>query len=1049
MKQLNDWENPELFGINKLPGHVRNISFDTLKEARSGDWQASNWCQMLNGTWQFALYPNPDAVPADFFAADYDISGWSDIQVPGNWTTQGFDKPIYTNVKMPIPNTPPFVPKEDKPTGLYRRSFMMPDDWHERQVVICFGGVESAFYLWINGEAVGYSQESRLPAEFDISPYLRSGENTITAMVIRWSDASWLEDQDHWWMTGLYRDVYLYAKPVASIFDFYARTELDRDLKDATLHVNARITKIDDRKLDGYVLQMDLYDANGQPVFDTVSKSFLEHDNILTQCNLKGAVKAPLKWSAEHPHLYTLVISLYTKEKAFIEALSHKIGFRRVEIVGRELLINGQPVLMKGVNRHEHDPEHGKTISEESMLQDIFLLKQFNLNAVRTAHYPNCQRWYELCDEYGIYLIDEANIETHAVYDRLCHDPHWASAFLDRMMRLVQRDKNHASVIQWSLGNESGYGPHHDAMAHWVRGSDPSRPIHYEGAITRLGSSHTKPSNDGTADDPWYTGHLATDIVCPMYPSVQDIIDFARSPQADRPLIMCEYAHAMGNSSGNLREYWEAIRAYHGLQGGFVWDWVDQGLTKVDEKGTSYWAYGGDFGDSINDVNFCINGMIFPDRTVHPAMYEYKYLLQPIWVTALDLNGGRFEIYNENYFSDLSGYTGRFEIMVDGEIVESEPLELPEVGPLERKKLSVRFKRPDLPPGGEAFINFRFYLKEETPWAEAGHEVAWEQFQLPISAPLPAPPNLSRMPALTLHSDDGTISVAGNGFELSFDQAAGQLSSWTVNGAELLHSGPQLNVWRAPTDNDGFKTPGVDWRIDKDLYQWKALGLDQLSHTAEGVSVEQVSPQEVRVTIQTVVGSEKKPDAFEHQHVYTIRGDGSLHLENRLSIAKDVKVENLPRIGLSMRMTAGHERFKWLGRGPFENYRDRNAAAVIGRYESTVDEQYVPYIMPQAFGNKTDVRQLSLSAEDGSGLAIEAVGGTTMEASVSHYSEDDLYQAYHTNELTRLDEIIVNLDHTHAALGGASCGPKALEKYYIRPGNYSFGFVFKPLIAEK
>ena len=492
VKKLNDWENPEMYGINKLPAHVRNIPFDSVDVAKAGAWRESPWCQMLNGTWRFELHPNPDAVPTDFWADSYDISGWSDIQVPGNWTTQGFDKPIYTNVKMPIPNTPPFVPKEDNPTGLYRRTFNLPAEWDGRQIVLHFGGVESAFYLWVNGEAVGYSQESRLPAEFDVTPYVQSGENSITCMVIRWSDGTWLEDQDHWWMTGLYRDVFVYAKPAAHMVDFFARTDFDDQLEDAHLRVNVRINKTDERKIDGYLVKMDLFDQAGEAVFETVTKSFLETEQVLTQCDLEQLIEKPLKWSAEHPHLYTLVLSLYTDKKEFVEAVSHKIGFRKVEIVGKEMLINGMPVLMKGVNRHEHDEEHGKTISEESMLADIYLLKQYNLNAVRTAHYPNCQRWYELCDEYGIYLIDEANLETHAVYDKLCHDPHWAGAFLDRIIRLVERDKNHASVIQWSLGNESGYGPHHDAMAAWVRGTDPSRPIHYEGTISRHGSTHTK-----------------------------------------------------------------------------------------------------------------------------------------------------------------------------------------------------------------------------------------------------------------------------------------------------------------------------------------------------------------------------------------------------------------------------------------------------------------------------------------------------------------------------------------------------------------------------
>jgi beta-galactosidase len=568
-------------------------------------------------------------VPDDFHSTVFDTSAWDEVQVPGNWMMQGYDKPIYTNVQMPIPNTPPFVPKEDNPTGLYQHTFAIPEDWNGRQIFIWFEGVESAFYLWVNGQAVGYSQDSRLPAEFDLTEYVQVGENELRAMVIRWSDGSFVEDQDHWRMGGIHRDVYLYATPKVHIFDFFARPELDNDFVDGTLRVTARIEKYAALAIDGYQVRLGLFEEDGTAVFEPITKGFYENDNVLTQAKLEQTITNPKKWTAETPTLYTLVLSLLDKDGNFLEAVRTRIGFRRVEIVGRELLINGQVVLMKGVNRHEHDERLGKVVTEAMMLKDIRLMKQFNINAVRTAHYPNCQRWYELCDEYGLYIIDEANIESHSLYDRLCHDPLWLTTFMERGQRMVQRDKNHPCVIFWSLGNESGYGPHHDALAGWMRGADGSRPIHYEGAISRhLGEGR------------WQQGHLATDVVCPMYPQVVDIIAYAEDKTNDRPLIMCEYAHAMGNSCGNLKEYWDAIKRYQGLQGGFIWDWVDQGLVKVDEQGREYWAYGGDFGDTINDVNFCINGLIFPDRTPHPALWEYKKLIQPIQIGDVDVLNG-------------------------------------------------------------------------------------------------------------------------------------------------------------------------------------------------------------------------------------------------------------------------------------------------------------------------------------------------------------------------------------------------------------------------
>jgi beta-galactosidase len=467
---LNDWENPQVVGINKVAGHVEAVPYASVEAAKAGEREKSPYFQLLNGAWQFQFAPTPRSVPDDFHSTVFDTSAWDEVQVPGNWMMQGYDKPIYTNVQMPIPNTPPFVPKEDNPTGLYQHTFAIPEDWNGRQIFICFEGVESAFYLWVNGQAVGYSQDSRLPAEFDLTEYVQVGENELRAMVIRWSDGSFVEDQDHWRMGGIHRDVYLYATPKVHIFDFFARPELDNDFVDGTLRVTARIEKYAALAIDGYQVRLGLFEEDGTAVFEPITKGFYENDNVLTQAKLEQTITNPQKWTAETPTLYTLVLSLLDKDGNFLEAVRTRIGFRRVEIVGRELLINGQVVLMKGVNRHEHDERLGKVVTEEMMLKDIRLMKQFNINAVRTAHYPNCQRWYELCDEYGLYIIDEANIESHSLYDRLCHDPLWLTTFMERGQRMVQRDKNHPCVIFWSLGNESGYGPHHDALAGWMRG---------------------------------------------------------------------------------------------------------------------------------------------------------------------------------------------------------------------------------------------------------------------------------------------------------------------------------------------------------------------------------------------------------------------------------------------------------------------------------------------------------------------------------------------------------------------------------------------------
>lgn len=1032
----NDWENPEVVGINKLPGHVNTVPYPDVETALSGNRANSPYFRSLNGAWRFQLAATPELVPAGFQAADYDVSNWDEILVPGNWTMQGYDKPIYTNVQMPIPNRPPEVPKDDNPTGLYRRSFDIPESWTDRKVIVCFDGVESAFYLWVNGQPVGYSQGSRLPAEFDLTPYVNSGENELVAMVIRWSDASYVEDQDHWWMAGIYQDVYLYATPRAHIVDFFATTELDDAFEDAVLKVRAQLEKVGEIDLSTYRVRGRLLDSEGRDCFPPVSRPVYENENILPHAELTKEVASPRKWSAEKPALYTLLLSLIDQDGAIVEVVRCQIGFRKVEIKGKELLINGKPVLMKGVNRHDHDDKLGKTMSEETMLADITVMKQFNINAVRTSHYPNCARWYDLCDQYGIYLIDEANIEAHANYNRISHDPLWTHTFVERGKRMVQRDKNHPSIIMWSLGNESGYGVNHDALAGWIRGADPTRPIHYEGAINL---------HSGAG---WHGGFLSTDVVCPMYPTVDSIIEYAQDPKSIRPLIMCEYAHAMGNSCGNLKEYWEAVRDNHGLQGGFIWDWVDQGIATVDEKGTPYWSYGGDFGDTINDLNFCINGLVWPDRTPHPALYEYKKLIQPINVKAVDLEAGKVEIVNEQYFSDMGSLAGHYELLADGEVIQSGPLPALNIAAGESQTISLPLSKTQPAPGSEYHLTLRFSLAEDTLWAEAGHEIAWEQFEMPFGAaadvPAKDPAETSDMPPLILTENGETTVVTGDRFRLLFDNARGELVGWQVDGSELLESGPALNVWRAPTDNDGFKAM-VHWSGQrKDLNEWLDAGLNQIKARVESVDVSQSDANEIRITVESIVGSEQQPEAFFHWATYTIRGDGEVEIDNKVQV--NLSLNNLPRMGLALTMPPGYEQFSWFGRGPHESYQDRKAGTAVGRYQGTVDEQYVPYIMPQENGNKTDVRWLSLTNESGVGLKVSAP--ELMEASASHFSTEELFKALHTNELTRQDQVFLYLDDRQAGLGGASCGPATLPQYHLKPGIHQFTFRLKPILPE-
>ncbi|RME84896.1 MAG: DUF4981 domain-containing protein [Caldilineae bacterium] len=1023
----NDWENPLVVGINKLPARATDFPYADLQSALKRDPLTSPWVLSLNGDWHFRLVAHPEAVPNGFWQPRYDVSDWDTIPVPGCWTMYGYDKPIYTNVKMPIPTTPPVVPQDDNPTGLYRRTFTLPERWRGRRIVISFGGVESAFYLWVNGEKVGYSQGSRLPAEFDISEYVQPGSNLVAAQVMRWCDGTYLEDQDHWHMAGIYRDVHLYALPEVHLWDVFARPVLHDDLQDATLSMTCRLGGPPE-KAEGYRVEMQLYDAASQPVWPQPCRSTVTPDPWqVLHATLTARVDRPYLWDHEHPYLYTLLVVLRDTTGEPVQYSAHRIGFRKVEIAERQLLINGRPVLIKGVNRHDHHDRFGKAVPFETMLQDVRLMKQHNINAVRTSHYPNDPRFYDLCDEFGLYVWDEANIESHAFYNVLCNQPEWLHAFMERCVRMVERDKNHPSVIVWSLGNESGYGPAHDAMAGWIRGYDPDRIIHYEGAISG-GLQH------------WDRGHLATDLCCPMYPEIADIVAYAENPAMTRPLIMCEYSHSMGNACGNLREYWEAIERYPALQGGFIWDWVDQGIQKVDENGRAYWGYGGDFGDEINDRNFCINGLVFPDRTPHPALLEYKKLIQPVDVRVVDLIRGEVEIVNKHDFSTLEHLDITWEVEVDGQVQQKGMLPPLDTAPGGATRINLPFATPVLFPGAEAFLNIRFALRQATAWADAGHVVGWEQFQLPVRVPAPAWGQWKREKT-TPAAQDGpaNLTLVTDSLEIRFAKDCGRLDTLRYEGTDLIESGPILNVWRAPIDNDGFKWNAGDER--KVLGQWLKYGLDRLQAELQAFEWHREDDGRVRVSTSHRLSAADVTLGFVHDTTYIVYPSGDIHSEHRIRC--DEGLPPLPRVGVILSLPPGFEHFTWLGRGPGETYVDRKVGAAVGLYRGTVDEQYVPYIMPQENGNKTDVRWAALTNEAGMGLL--AVCRPLLETGVAHFTPADLYAAHHTNELKRRDEVYWTLDLMQRGLGGHACGPMTLPQYRIMPGEFRFAILFRPV----
>ncbi|MHB9031516.1 MAG: beta-galactosidase, LacZ type [Anaerolineae bacterium] len=1018
-RPLADWQDPHIVERNKQAAHVTLVPYPTSTAALVNRREDSPAFKLLNGKWKFRWAPRPADAPDSWAAVLVDESVWDELAVPGNWQLQGkYDPPIYTNVQYPFPiDDQNSVPSEDNPTGFYRTHFDIPAAWSGLQINLVFEGVDSAFHVWVNGKAVGYSQDARLTAEFDITAFVQPGTNTLAARVYRWSDGAYLEDQDFWRLSGIYRDVYLVARPLLHVSDFWARTELDAEYKHATLTVAVTVGNCSPEESATHQLKTRLLDAAGR----VIDENMLRDDLVLAggiEQQIAGASKitAPAKWSAEEPNLYTLLVILCDASGKEIEVVSNKIGFRQVELRAGRLLINGQPLVVKGVNRHEHEPVAGHAVGVASMIEDIKLMKQHNINAVRTSHYPNDPRWYDLCDQYGIYLYDEANLESHGVWDRLSKDPEWHEAFMQRAIRMVERDKNHPSVIVWSLGNESGFGPNHEAMAKWIHERDNSRLVHYHPA----------------------ENHPCVDILGPMYPRISRIIEMASDTSEDRPIIMCEYSHAMGNSNGNLAEYWETIERYPRLQGGFIWDWVDQGILRTEPDGRIWYAYGGDFGDQPNDANFCCNGLINPDRQPHPGLMEYKKLLQPARVEALDLAHGWFRISNRNLFSGLSSLCGTWELRSSAGLLQAGDLAPLEVAAGESAWITVPYELPQPQPGESYWLRLSFSLRQETTWAPAGHEVAWEQFVLPVSAPAAVSDPKLQAPALAVSSTAEMLKVQGDSWQVSWDTASGALTSWLVNGQELLLAGPRLAAWRAPTDNDNNL-----WGDQKAALRWRQAGLDRLVESPVAVAQQQISANQVSLQVRTRAAAPGIEAGFDCTYLYTLYASGDLLIE--MQVIPSSSLPPLPRIGLRLELPGEYEQVSWLGRGPHETYWDRKQGAWYGVFADTVNGMYTPYVKPQENGNRTDVRWVALTNPSGVGLL--AAGQPELQFSALHFAPEDLAAANHWHELTARPQVILHLDHLHAGLGTASCGPGTLPQYRIWPREFRWRLRLRPLCA--
>jgi len=1060
--EARTWVLPELTHINRLPARATLFPYPTRAAALRHDETRSDRVKSLDGDWRFKLYDRPEDVPQRVADTRYADGKWDTTPVPSNWTSHGYSSPHYTNVVMPFDNDPPNVPR-DNPTGVYRRTFTLPKGWSGKRIVIHFGGAESVLYVHVNGAFVGMAKDTRLPSAFDITDVVQPGRNQVTATVVRWSDASYVEDQDQWWLGGLFRAVYLTAQGSVWLQDVFAHAGLDDDLSTGRLSVDVELAcgGVPDQPWDAHcgphAVTAELIGPDGQPVgkpmVGSVSGDFRVDNH---RVRLEQAVPGVRPWSSESPTLYTIVLALHRADKRGQptgKALEHtacRVGFRNVEVKDRQLLINGRAVMMRGVNRHEHDDTHGRTITREMMIRDIELMKRHNFNAVRTAHSPNDRRWYDLCDAYGLYVIDEANVEAHANYHTLNKDPRWERAFFERGRDMVLRDKNHPSVILWSLGNESGCGKNHNTMAEWIRRYDPSRPLHNEPAAWYVWDRDTEKQRGPTRG-----GETSTDLLAPMYPPIDGIIHWARTTDDHRPMILCEYSHAMGNSNGCLKEYWDAFEQYHGLQGGFIWEWVDHGIRQTTDDGQPYWAYGGDFGEDIHDAEFVCDGLVSPDRTPHPALAEVHKVHQQVRFTGDDASRGRITVTNRYDFTTLDWLAFDWAIEVDGVGVDRGDVKVPKLQPGQSKDVRLGFNQKNRPAGDDAWGTVRARAAKAAPWCVKGHVVAWEQFSLPVEAPATEDESVAVTGTLNVKALKRSTRITGDGagIALRVDHKTGRLRDVQSGGVTVMAAGPTLNVWRGPTSNDGVKGKDEQWAARwKPLGRWCNAGLDQM-RLAEPPEVKVTENRTGAVTVTTTsvhrctghtAGDREQPVVdhdITHRQRVVVRPDGVLAFDHRFDIARSLP--DLPRIGVIMTVDPAWEQVTWFGHGPGESYPDRKAGTPVGRFTQTVAEQYEPYILPQEHGHHTQTRWLELGRKRGQPWRVD--GPEPFGFSVSHYTPDDLTRAYHTCDLSPREAVTLCIDAAHRGLGTASCGPDTLDAYKVTPKRYRLRYTMTPL----
>lgn len=1004
---MKTWENHQIDGINRMPARAHFLTFQSKEKALLNNNRYTHAFKNLNGVWKFMFLDAPEYSPEGFFNSDFDVTKMDDITVPGNWQLQGYGKMHYSDLWYNFPINPPYVPTEN-PTGIYKRTFFVEESYRDKKIIIRFCGVDSAYHLWINGKEVGYSKVARNESEFDITDIIRVGEeNDVTVRVYQWSDGTYLEDQDMWWESGIFRDVELIGVPKDGINDYKVIADLDDEYKNGIFKVEAFL-----RTTKEVNVTFELVDAGENTVFTKTvvakeGKACI--DEVIADVN---------HWTAETPYLYKLFMTV-EDDGQIVEVIPQNVGFRNIRLNGETFLVNGVAIKFKGVNRHDYSPQNGRVVSREEIEKDIILMKQFNINAIRTSHYPNSYYLYDLCDEYGMYLIAETDLECHGFeltgdYKWITDDPSWELAYVSRMTRMIERDKNHPAIIFWSLGNESAFGCNFRKMTDVAHEMDPTRLVHYEGDF------------DVESADVYST--MYTWIENPKKPYLmKDIIEKSKKPH-----VHCEYCHAMGNGPGNLKDYQDLVYAHDKLQGGFVWEWFDHGIESFTESGEKYYRYGGDFGDDPSNKDFCIDGLIMPDRTPSPGLYEYKKVIEPITTTAVDIQKGIINLLSRYDFANLDRFNLVYKVMEDDVILQTGFMAVPSIEARANKDITLPYDLSAIKvkPGAHYYVNISYQLREDTSYASSGHELATAQFELPLykEGIVVRPEGI-----LNVEKEHTTLHVKGANFSLDFNLVNGNLMNIVRDGMQVLSKGPRLTLWRAPISNDMEI-------IDK----LKKVYFLHLEHEVVMNIDYHMEGNILKVEVDTINSTTNSAWHFKTKYVYTVcpSGDILIDVEGTPSGRVDLAPDMLPRIGVSMHLDKSMEHVRYFGMGPGENYADSKEAAQMGLYANTVDGLFTNYVIPQENGNHMGCKWVSMTNDRGMGLLASTEGDFNFSA--SWYEDKDLDDVKHTCDLVKRDYIVFNVDYKQNALGTNSCGQWQLDKYRAKFEDFKLSFRLTP-----